>query len=233
MLREAQVALNRLRGYASVGPVRLPIDRAVLSWRAEKTLARGKYEWKEAAVAKNLLRDGDVVLELGGGLGYISTYLRRASGAGRIVTYEANPELIAYIGAVHRLNMAVNIDVRHGVVLANPQAPTTRFHIRQSILESSLSEADGPVSRAVDVPVVRLRDVLDDVRPTAAVIDIEGGEIDVLEADDLLPIRRLVLEIHPALYGTPGMARTFAALRRHGFAYKTSASRDQVLALER
>lgn len=233
MLRGTQVAWNRLRGFACVGPVRLPIDRSVLSPRMERRLTRGKYERHEAGVARDLLHDGDVILELGAGIGFISSYLRKATRVGRIVTYEANPDLIAYIESAYERNAATGIEVRHGVVLPDPTTSTIPFYIRSNLLESSLSLADGPISRAVDVPVRSLASVLEEVAPTAAVIDIEGGEVGVLEASDLDPIRRLILEIHPALYGTSGMARVFAALARHGFDYRAEMSRANVLALER
>ena len=45
-------------------------------------------------------------------------------------------------------------------------------------------------------------------------------------------VQRLILEIHPALYGIPGMKRIFDGLVRHGFSCAAKAS-GNVLALER
>lgn len=232
MLRETQVLMNRLRGYARIGRIKLPIDRSILSLRTEKTLARGKYERQEAIVACALVQSGDVVLELGAGLGYISAFIRCSTHAGRIVVYEANPDLIPYIRAVHRANDASDIDVRHGIVMAAPAAKSAPLYIRADVRSSSLS-AEHPFVRAVDVPIVALSDVLVEVRPTTAVVDIEGAEIDLLEAEDLGSLQRLAVEIHPGLYGTDGVTRTLSALDRHGFTHRPSASCEQVYAFER
>ena len=229
----AQIAYNRARGFARVRAVQLPLDRTVLSRRIEAKLAQGNYEGREAATAGRFLRDGDVVLELGGGLGFISTYLRRMTKIGRLVTYEVNPNLIPNIRNVHRINRAKDIEVRHGVVLSNPAGDALPFYIREDFWESSLSEGDGAVTRIVEVPTVSWRAVLDELKPSAAIIDIEGGELDLLDADTLGSIERLIVEAHPALYGIPGMKRLFDGLARHGFDYAANASSGRVLGLER
>jgi FkbM family methyltransferase len=228
---------NRLRGCANIGSIRLPIDHTVLSRRMERRLARGRYEPSVAAAAMEMVRDGDTVVELGGGLGYISAYLRRHTGAGRIVSYEANPHLISYARDVHRHSSALAIEVRHAVVLPVPSGATMPFYIRSDFAASSLNESDGQPDQVVDVPVTSWSDVLDEIKPTVAIVDIEGGELDLLEAGDFDPVQRLVLETHPALYGTRGMKRLYAALAKHGFEYRSlyhvRGSTAPVIALER
>jgi FkbM family methyltransferase len=237
MRRDFWVAYNRLRGYASIETVRLPIRRPIVSRSREKSLALGRYEPSLTSAVKESLRDNDVVLELGAGLGYISSYLRRQTGVGRIVCYEANPDLIPYIRDVHGLNKVQGVEVRHGVVTPAPPGTTLPFYIRSSTAASSLNETDGPVARIVDVPVIAWRTVVDEVQPTAAIMDIEGAELDVLEADDFGPVRRLVLETHPIVYGTAGLKRLYDALTRHGFQYKSlyhvSVSTAPVITFER
>ena len=233
ILSRAQAAYDRARGFARVGPVKLPLDRTVLSRRIEAKLARGTYEAHEAAAARKLLRDGDVVVELGGGLGYISTYLRRMTKIGWLVTYEANPDLIPYILNVHRINRVKEIEVRHGIVLSDPPGDALPFYIREDFWDSSLSGNEGAVTRIVEVPTVSWSAVLDELKPSAAIIDIEGGELDLLEADSFGSIERLIVEAHPALYGIPGMKRLFDGLAQHGFGYAANGSSGSVLGLER
>jgi FkbM family methyltransferase len=199
----------------------------------EFLLAGGAYEREEIAAVTKLLRDGDVVLELGGGLGYVSAYLRSMTKVGRIITYEANADLIPYIRDVHRINQVKEIEVRHGVVLSKPLSASLPFYVRADFWESSLYESDGAIARIAEVPAVSWRAVLDELKPSAAIIDIEGGELDLLEADTFGPIRRLIVEAHPALYGTSGMKRLFDGLVQHGFRYVAKATKGNVLALER
>ena len=179
------------------------------------------------------MRNGDVVLELGGGLGYLSAYLRSMTNIGRYILYEANPDLIPYIGDVHRINQAKGIEVRHGVVVPNPSSDSVPFFVRTDVWASSLNESDGAVVRVVQVPTVSWRSILDELKPSAAIVDIEGGELELLEADEFGSIQRLIVEAHPALYGIPGMKRLFDALARHGFVYAEKGTGENVLALER
>ncbi len=76
---------NRHRGEARVDGIRLPIDRTVLSPKMEYTLAKGRYEYGEARQAARVISPGDTVLELGSGIGFVSSYLRRHTAAGTII----------------------------------------------------------------------------------------------------------------------------------------------------
>jgi FkbM family methyltransferase len=208
-----------------------------MSPKIERALAKPKYERAEANAARRLLQREDTVLELGAGLGFMSAILRRETSVGRIVTYEANPNLIDYILAVHRSNGLRNIEVRNAIVLPNPTEPTIPFHIRADMWSSSLSAdrspKDGGVTRTVDVPVVAWSDVIAEIQPTALVMDIEGAELDLMTACDPGPIRRMVIELHPDVYGVSGMAQIFTAFDRHGFQYAPTDSKGNVLSLQR
>jgi FkbM family methyltransferase len=211
MLRQLRVLRNRLRGYADIASVRLPLDRALISPPTERSFARQTYERPEATLVRGLIRPGDTVLELGAGLGFISAFVRRHTEAGRIVTYDANPAIIAYIGRMHALNVIDDIEVRHAVVMAEPSGPTVAFYIAPEFYVSSLEPAPG--CRKVEVQTERLDEVLAEVRPDVLMLDIEGGEGDLLEADSLDPIRSVAVELH----GPDMHERGLRAMQRHGF----------------
>ena len=230
-VRSASVLFNRLRGYATTQSVRIPIDRKIMSRRVERNVAGSKYESREARAASKLFQPGDTVLELGGGLGFISTLLRLKTKVGRIVTVEANPHLIHLIRRTHALNAVADVDVRHGAVIAEQEGLRSPSISIPDFLQARprqrahrLSRRRGP---GLDWPTL-----LEDVRPTAVVMDIEGGELQLLETE-IGDIRRLIVEIHPAAYGLDGMARVCNALARHGLQLKAGLSSGDVLALER
>lgn len=235
--REIRLRLNRWRGYARQQGIRVPVDRTILSDVVERALTGNRYEHWEARLARRLLHPSDTVLELGSGLGFMSALLRRHTPVGRIVTYEANPDLIDYIARLHKLNGISDVEVRHGVVLADPQARSIPFHIRANMWSSSLSpdgsEQEGLVLRSVEVPVFAWADVIEEMQPNAVVMDIEGGELGIIDACDFGPIRRMVVELHPRAYGIAGMARIYGALDRHRFVDQLGISHDNVLAIER
>lgn len=233
MRKQMKIVYNRLRGYAAIGSVHFPLDYSVISPPIEGALAKGSYERAEVEMACAIVRPGDVVLELGAGLGYVSASIRHKTAAGRIVCYEANPHLISYIKKLHAVSRATGIDVRHAVVLVSPSSASISFHLHKDIWAGSLPDfSDSTATLVVSVPTVRLHDVIAEVAPDVLVMDIEGAEIDILEADGLGSVRRMVVELHPDRYGSSGTNRAFAALKRHGFG-SVAERRGNVFALER
>jgi FkbM family methyltransferase len=215
---EVKIALNRLKGYASIGPVRLPLDRRLISPVIERALAKGHYEGTEVEMACGLVRPGDCVLELGAGLGVVSASIRHKTDAGRIVCFEANPRLIPYIQRVHALSDAAGIELRNAVVLPAPDSDTIAFHLHEDMWASALSDA--AADNAVETVLVateRLSDVFSEIAPDVLVMDIEGAETDILEAEDLGSVKRMVVELHPDRYGPSGLSRALAAIDMHGF----------------
>ena len=59
--------------------------------------ATGKYEHKEAELLKKSIEDGEVVLELGSGIGFMGVIANSNANCAKYVAYEANPELIQVI----------------------------------------------------------------------------------------------------------------------------------------
>jgi len=216
-VRFAKRAINRIRGEAVVNGITLPIDRSILSPQMELTLAAGRYERRERRLASRVIRDGDVVLELGAGLGFISSYLRKSTGAGKIVAVEANPRLIPYIRRVHAMNASSNIELLNGIVVPDHTGPKTfSFFCRRDFWASSL-KATPPFEVELEVETHVLPDLLAAHRPDVLVMDIEGGELELLSAKDLGTIRAAVIETHPFAYGAAGLATVEANLRRLGF----------------
>jgi len=216
-VRLAKRTINRIRGEAMVSGIVLPIDRSILSPQMELTLAAGRYERRERKLASRVVRDGDVVLELGAGLGFISSYLRKSTGVGKIVAVEANPRLIPYIQRVHAMNASTNIEVLNGVVVPDHAGPASfSFYCRRDFWASSLSDTS-PYEAELQVKTHVLPDLLTTYRPDVLVMDIEGGEIELLSAKDLGSIRAAVIETHPYAYGAAGLAALESNLQRLGF----------------
>lgn len=205
-------ALNRRRGRADVSGVWLPIDRGILSPSMELSLASGRYEARERNMATRIIQPGDVVLELGSGLGFISSYVRQRTGAGKIICVEANPRLIPYIRSVHALNAVANVEVLNRVVVATEVTPQKfPFYCRNDFWVSSLSAAS-PYDRVVDVPALPLADILRTHSPDILIMDIEGGEIDLMKSPNLGSVRAVVMETHARAYGAVAYGAVASAL---------------------
>jgi hypothetical protein len=85
----------------------------------------------------------------------------------------------------------------------------------------------------VDVAVRSLNEELQAVRPTFLIIDIEGGEDDLLTYADLRTVRKISMEVHEAAYGPEGLARVAKALADHGFRPRDGITTPSVWYLER
>ncbi len=218
-----------MRGEANVKGVRLPFDRKILSTDMRRRLAKGKYEASEVKASASVLQQGDVVLELGAGLGFVSSYLRKNTGAGRIICVEANPHLIPYIQRVHQLNDVGGVQVLHGIAQPMHGGTDAAFYCRKDFWASSL-EPEPPFESIVSVPCIPFTDLLTHHRPDLLVMDIEGGELQLLAVEALQGVRSIVLEVHPKIYGESGLAQVQNHLARLSFRpTKNPADRDVLI----
>ena len=84
--------------------IQIPILKENLSKILQLQIYMGFYEKEELKLVKYLLDENDIVMELGTGLGLLSSYCAKKIGSHRVFTYEANPALETYIRHTYRLN---------------------------------------------------------------------------------------------------------------------------------
>jgi FkbM family methyltransferase len=196
--------------------ISVPFDPRIITPKIERPMRKGRYEGGECAALRRVLKPGDRVLELGAGLGLCSTVAAMADGVERVVAIEANPELLPLIRETHRLNgVADKVDLRNGVAVASGGGEIP-FYVRPDFWASSMEAGSRGYSRIEVLPAIGLDALLAELRPTVVVCDIEGGELGLFDAADLSSVRHLVLELHPKVYGTDGMARIGCALALKG-----------------
>ncbi len=199
--------------------VRFPIEPGLMPWRMRRALRSDSYESREAEAALKLIGGGDVVMELGAGVGFMSSLIATQTGAASIHAFEANPRLIPYIRRVHAENGVTNASVYHGVLGA--EAASAGFYVRPRILDSSLTPMadDGEAVELTEVPVLGAQETFDRIAPTILVCDIEGAEVDLLPLVDLSGLRGVVIELHPQFVGKQGIARVFSHLHDCGLVF--------------
>ncbi|MDW4497490.1 FkbM family methyltransferase [Sulfitobacter sp. D35] len=207
--------------------VRVPASPFLTPGRIARIDA-GRYERHEIAGALDIVRSDDRVLELGAGLGVVGGVVARRCAPEAILSYEANPDLMPHARALHRLNGHDQVELRNAVVLSGPDRPdTVAFHLRSSFLGASLAEPRGP-SRRIEVATASFEGVRRAFRPSILIMDIEGGELDLLRHADLAGVRGVVVEFHPGVYGADGMRECKDILRRAGFRRRAAVSTRRV-----
>jgi len=184
-----------------------------------RALQDGRFEAAEVGAALAAVRPGDRVLELGAGSGAVGAAVARHSRTAAILAFEPNPRLVPEARALYARNgLERAITLRHGLVMAEPDAPATvDFHLRGNFLGSGLTPRRGSArAETVEVPVTRYADLRREHPHNVIVMDIEGAERDFLRHADLSGVRLVLLELHPRIYGREGLRDCRRALRRAG-----------------
>lgn len=217
-----------------INDVTLAVASEILSPKMRSVLESGKYEALEARHIPKIMKKGDRLLELGGGVGYISSLASKAAPLADVLVIEADPRLCGVISENHRLN-GVSGAVKNGVA-APPSVAQTQdrvsFYLRENFWGSSLS-SDGKFVEELRVPCLDFQRLVDDFRPSIVICDIEGGETDLFPAIDLSSVDRIYLELHKSQTGLVEIRKLFNALGAQGFSYDPDYSVGAVVLFSR
>ena len=213
--------------------IKVPFVPAIITPTIERPLRNNRYEGGECAGLRRILRAGDRVLDLGAGIGLLSTVAGLVEGIESVTSIEANPDLIPLIHETHRLNGVSGVDVRHGIVTA-VNMHESRFYLRPDFWASS-TEPDGrPSTRAIKLPGIGLKELIAEINPTVIISDTVGGELSLFQDADLSGVRAVVIELHTRAYGEEGAVRLLDMLKAKGMTVSPQDSGSgQVRLLER
>lgn len=195
-------------------------------------LMGNRYEAPEINALLQVMRPEDRVLEVGVGLGVVSGITAKAFPHARIACYEANPALMEPIRELHALNGIKTIELHNRILVRGAADGPRAFGIHESFAESSLLTSDQTV-RTVDVESQSMEDTLAEFRPDVLVIDIEGGEAELLTGLDMSMIRVLVLELHPKVLTREQEKLIYDSCLASGLYPRVELSSAQVVAFER
>ena len=163
-----------------------------------KEIASGHYEGDEILCALVNIEPHDVVLELGAGIGALSSVVLSRKEAAGWVCVEANPDLLHLIRKNHKLNNITGVDIISGALGNNPGQATRDFYVMEDFWDSSLLRPERFVG-IKEVPIRGFGEVLAEYRPTFIICDIEGGEYELFAGEvNLASVRKVCLEIHAA-----------------------------------
>lgn len=109
-----------------LGRVRVPLLRAILSPPIVKGLVNGWYEKDERRFVEAAVRDGDRVLDLGGGLGVCSATAALSARTTGLLIVEANPKLLDVIRLTMALNGIQDFELLWAAISNSPDNPEIR-----------------------------------------------------------------------------------------------------------
>ncbi|AEG08389.1 FkbM family methyltransferase [Sinorhizobium meliloti] len=210
--------------------VKIAVPAAAVSDTVLKFMQEGRYESREGKILNKIIEDGERILELGGGLGFISTIAAKNQKTKAVRTYEANPALKDVIAQTHKLNGVKNVEVETAVLVREARVEHVPFYVRKDFWGSSLAKRVGETTaKEVMVPVKELSWVLGEFRPTMIVCDIEGGEADLFDGRSLPGVTKVLVEVHQPMIGPKGMQSVFDGFSRSGFFYDQDFSSGGVI----
>lgn len=206
------------QAHVDIHGVRVAIDHDLVSPKIVAELRSGSYELPESRQIDGIVQPGERVVELGGGLGLISTKVALTGRAAHVAAFEANPRLIPLIERTHALNR-VGVTVTNAVVTPRAEAATVPFYLRKDFWASSLSPEPYGYESVIEVPTVSFAEMLRLHRPTMLIVDIEGGEEALFQNVPLTGVRKVYIELHQNVIGRVGMKRVFDFFSSHDFHY--------------
>lgn len=198
-----------------------------ISKQVRNGLFKETYEEPERILIREALQPGDRVLEIGGGIGFVSLLCAKICGPQNVLTYEANPKMVATIQRNYALN-GIMPTLRSKAITARDREVT--FFISDNIISSSLH--DRKEGRAQTVPADPLDEVIAEWKPTVIVMDVEGAETSILPASNLVGVKKMILELHPHIVGEPAIADLKTYLQKLGFLEKRAIHKSSYFARE-
>lgn len=205
--------------------VLIPNDPSIITPKIERSIKNDAYEKDEVRGTPKFIEPEDRVIELGAGIGFISSFIHKHLDVTNILCIEADPTLCKFIKKVHELNGITSVEVENIVALnGDSDSGSTKFYIRSPFWSSSLDDTDEYVS-VVDVPTLKLSSIIQDFKANTLIVDIEGGERDIFKNTNLDGIDKVFLEIHTRKIKRVGIKLCFDALSNAGFAYDQQVSR--------
>ncbi|MGC3939437.1 FkbM family methyltransferase [Roseobacter sp. EG26] len=204
--------------------VKIPLDKGVITPKIERSIRKNRYELDEVSGTPKFIKSDDRVIELGAGIGFISSFLSVNLGVQNILCVEADPALCDFISDVHKLNGLSTAQVRNCIALNDAgQAGPVPFFVREQFWSSSM-DSDSPYQKSIDVPGIHLSRLIQDFQANTLIVDIEGGERDLFSPVDLTGIDKVYLEVHTRKIKRIGIKQCFDALSDNGFAYDQQVS---------
>lgn len=208
--------------------VLIPVSPEVITPAIEAAISAGAFEAEEAQELPYIVEPGDRVLEIGAGIGFISTLLDRHSSVDKVIAVEANPYLMTYMERLHDINGVKKV-VRKNAVLTNEPLDSMTFYLRQDFWMGSLAEGPNPYQATVEVPTQSLNSLISDEDISLIVCDIEGAETFLFEGADLNGVTRIYMELHDHVTGLKGIRKLFKSMENMGFTYDPRHSSKSIV----
>ena len=206
----------------------ITLDVGRLSPLMKNNIRTGRYEVQERLLAHQVLTKDDVVIELGGAIGFIGLFCRKVIGVKHHFSVEANPATLEMLRRNYALN-GLQPHVIHAAAAA--QDGEIELNISGEFWENSVVNT-GASSKTITVPAYSLHSLVARMAepPTTLICDIEGAE-QYLDFSQLpASVNKIIIELHPAMIGQAPVDHILQQLAAMGFAERAQEAGTWLLA---
>lgn len=214
--------------YITCNGIKICYDPNVISDAIAKHMTKGTYEREEGILVGGIVQEGERILEIGCGLGYLSCLAMKTGKVEELLGFEANPKLIPIINETWEINQ-VQARCRNGVITNTSSGRKIDFYVRNDFWASSLSPSPYQYKEIAQVETINFQELLFEFKPTMIICDIEGGERELFEGVQLIGVKKVFMEVHQNLLGRWGMKKLFERFSHQDFHYDVWHSVGQVV----
>lgn len=214
--------------------VKLRVPGKAMNAELRQALEKGNYEWNERLALTRHITPEDRVLDIGAGVGFISSLAAQVVGGERLVSVEASPVLQDVLRSNLDENGARAARLIHAAAVPDShEGKTVTFAVTGAFWASALAGHETGQAEMVTVPALKLSALLAEVQPTIVVMDVEGAEAEFCTQDWPDSVRLLILEIHTGKYPPSTVKKIFDGFSAQGFTIMPWGTRGEVITLQR
>jgi FkbM family methyltransferase len=224
---------------STVGGFNIFIDNERYTTTILKALDNDTYERRERELTAGLVLPSDRVIEAGTAIGIVSMTAALIVGAESVLTFDANPDIMADARQNFARNALSGIKSRNGVLKNRqhfePHIEAVDFYVDEAFWASRLDASPNTpgIKKTVKVPIYWLEDEIRSHAANVIVCDIEGGEVELLKQADLAGIRLIIMETHYRAVGEVATDDMIRKLIMDGFSIHLGHSGDNFAVLRR
>lgn len=192
-----------------------------------KHFYRATYEQDEVRILSQVLTFDDLVMEIGAGIGFLSSYCAQKVGDKKVYAYEANTRLRPIIEENYRLNKVSPVLIN--AILSENGGSNETFYVDSAFWSSSTHKRSTDAEK-ITVPTLNVNHEISKHNPSILVMDIEGGERELVPIINFAEseIRKFIIEIHPHVIGDEASSEVISKILSEGFTLDFSLSKPPV-----
>jgi tRNA G37 N-methylase Trm5 len=208
--------------FLNVHGVEVPISQNDVPAELWSNLLDDSYRADAAKIATKAVQPNDRILELGAGLGIVTSLLAGSEGV-RVWSFEGDPEMASLAKKIVLANNRTNVTVTQGLPMPGPSREIS-YYVRAKPWMSSFSKEHGEHVEVHSFASIDVNDFIQQHDINYIVMNIGGAELEFVKHAHLKAIERIFLELHDHLYGLDGIKKITSELMDKGFVYNPRLS---------